>query len=651
MNRLKDFLQSHLKNYIQFDKKKCIIGIVLAVLTCIVFALFGDWGSALLCAVLFSAFGSVKFSLPKTWMSYLAFALWAGVAVWYVKIAPAYTMNLVHNTWETDQILFLNYLCIFIVFATIFTISLKPKLAVSLGSFLLLLLTVINGLVYPFRGRELGFMDLFAIRTAMNVAGQYHVQFTLNIVYVIVRWIAILFIGYSLPELPKLPRLLPRAIGAFVVMATIFILNPLSLKVPIKTWASEGTRLNGFYINVYMTVRDSSMKKPPKYSPASVEQTAGQYLATETVEDLSELPDVVVIMNESFADLRTLGDLNTNREITPFIDSLSENTIRGYALTSVYGGNTANAEFELLTGHSMAFFPDSSVPYQQYIHKETHSLANVMESHGYETFGTHPYWESGWSRDIIYPYFGFDAITFSEAYACNYPLRDYTSDRDMFDYLLETLDNKNPQKPLFLFGVTMQNHGGYDYKGDKFTEHIQLMGREGKYPLATQYLNLLHETDMAVEYLISELKKRKEPTILLMFGDHLPQLDKNFYDELYGKKIETPLEKQLYYTVPFFIWANYDIPEETIPYTSFNYLSIPLLENAGVPLSPYLRFLKDTQEIIPALNYRGFYSKEKDALITYSEASPTEQEALNQYRTLVYNHLFDSKHKNTIFFP
>ena len=136
-----------------------------------------------------------------------------------------------------------------------------------------------------------------------------------------------------------------------------------------------------------------------------------------------------------------------------------------------------------------------------------------------------------------------------------------------------------------------------------------------------------------------------------MFGDHLPQLDQNFYDDIYGKKIETPLEKQQYYTVPIFIWANYDIPEKTIPYSSFNYLPVHLLENAGLPLSPYLRFLKSTEEIIPALNYRGFYSKEKNALITYSEASPKEQEALNQYQALVYNHLFDCKNKNTIFFP
>ncbi len=651
MNQLKDYLQSHLKNYIQFDRTKCIIGIVLAVLTCILFALSGDWGTVCLCAVLFPAFGSVKFSLPKTWMSYLMFAIWAGVAVWFVKIAPAYTMDLVHNTWETDEILFLNYLCIFITLATVFTITLKPKLAVTLGSFLLLLLAVINGFVYPFRGRELGYMDLFAIQTAINVAGQYHVKFTLNILYVIVRWVAILFIGYSLPELPRLPRLIPRVIGAFTVVVMCLSLNPLTSNVPIKTWASEGTRLNGFYINVYMTVRDASMEKPPKYSPTTVEQLAGQYLATEAVKDPSELPDVVVIMNESYADLRMFGGLNTNRDVTPFIDSLTENTIRGYALTSVYGGNTANSEFEFLTGHSMAFFPDSSVPYQQYINKQTHSLVNVMEGYGYQTVGTHPYWESGWSRDIIYPYLGFDTITFADDYANNYPVRHYTSDRDMFEYVLEHLNNNDPHKPMFLFGVTMQNHGGYDYEGEDFTQHIQLQGYEKEYPLATQYLSLLHETDMAVEYLVNELEKREKPTILLVFGDHLPQLDQNFYDDIYGKKIETPLEKQQYYTVPFFIWANYDIPEKTIPYSSFNYLPVHLLENAGLPLSPYLRFLKSTEEIIPALNYRGFYSKEKNALITYSEASPKEQEALNQYQALVYNHLFDHKNKNTIFFP
>lgn len=640
-----------LKNYIQFNKQRCIAGIILAVLSFIVCALYEAWWSASFYALLFALSGLVKLSSPKTWLSYILFALWTGITVWLVKIAPAYTLNLVNNTWETKDILFLNYLCILLSMVSVFTVSIKPKLSVCIGSFILLFLTIINGFLYEFRGRELGFMDILSIPTAINVINNYHPALTLNMLYVILSWVAVLFVGLGLPKLPKLPHLLPRVAG---VLALIGILLPLkfnTVDIPIKTWASEGTRLNGFYLNVYMTVRDSSMKKPKNYHAANVEQIAQQYLASEQMEENAKRPNVIIIMNESFADLRQFGDLCTTQTLTPFIDSLSENTIRGKALSSVFGGNTANSEFEVLTGHSMSFFPDFSVPYQQYIHKETHNLTNVMESYGYKTMGTHPYWNNGWSRNTIYPYFGFDKITFSEAYANNYPLRYYTSDRDMFEYILENLADKEDDRPLFLFGVTMQNHGGYDYNGDNFVERIQFTQSEGEYPLATQYINLLNETDKAVKYFINQLKRQKEPTIVLFFGDHLPQLEKDFYTDLYGGNFKTLPEQQLHYTVPFFIWANYDIPEETIFCTSLNYLSVHLLEAAGLPLSPYQRFLADTETIIPALNHSGFYSKEQETFIPYNEASPKEQEALNRYQSLVYNHLFDRRHKNTIFFP
>ena len=72
-------------------------------------------------------------------------------------------------------------------------------------------------------------------------------------------------------------------------------------------------------------------------------------------------------MNESFSDLSVLGDLQTNMPLTPFIDSLKENTTKGYALSSVFGAKTPNSEWEFMSGNSMAFLPMGSVVYQQYI--------------------------------------------------------------------------------------------------------------------------------------------------------------------------------------------------------------------------------------------------------------------------------------------
>lgn len=117
-------------------------------------------------------------------------------------------------------------------------------------------------------------------------------------------------------------------------------------------------------------------------------------------------------MNESFADLSVVGDFETNTQVTPFMDSLSENTLKGYALSSVYGAKTPNSEWEFETGNSMAFLPDGSVVYQQYINDDPTSIVSNLKNIGYTTVAMHPYYATGWSRNKVYPHLGYDETYF-----------------------------------------------------------------------------------------------------------------------------------------------------------------------------------------------------------------------------------------------
>ena len=107
------------------------------------------------------------------------------------------------------------------------------------------------------------------------------------------------------------------------------------------------------------------------------------------------MPNIIVVMNESFSDLSVLGDFKTNEDYLPFLHSLqqgAENTVTGMLNVSVCGGNTADTEYEFLTGNTMAFLPQGSIPYQQYITKELPALPAYLASLGYETVATHPYY-------------------------------------------------------------------------------------------------------------------------------------------------------------------------------------------------------------------------------------------------------------------
>ena len=77
--------------------------------------------------------------------------------------------------------------------------------------------------------------------------------------------------------------------------------------------------------------------------------------------------NVIVIMNESLSDLSVLPGVESNTDAMPFLRSLTENTIKGYAYSSVFGGTTANSEYEFLTGNTTAFLPAGTVPYHLYV--------------------------------------------------------------------------------------------------------------------------------------------------------------------------------------------------------------------------------------------------------------------------------------------
>ncbi len=375
---------------------------------------------------------------------------------------------------------------------------------------------------------------------------------------------------------------------------------------------------------------------------------------TETVDSVEEddYPTIIVIMDESFSDLRVLGsNLQTNIEVTPFLDSLNENVIKGYALSSVFGGNTANSEYEFLTGNTMAFLPKGSIAYQQYVKSSTASLVSCLELFGYSSFATHPYLPNGWLRTTVYPFLSFDGFSFIDDYPNTNIIREYISDQEMFEYIVEQYEGRDETIPFFLFGVSMQNHGSYEYEEDDFEETIWLEGSAGSYPKAEQYLSLIHETDSALEYLISYFQAVDEPVVIVFYGDHLPSLEEEFYEEVHGGSFDTLDEQELKYTVPFFIWANYDIEEQEVSLTSLNYLSTYVMEVAGLQKSAYQEFLSDVMEVIPAINSQGYYSLANGCFMDVDDAEGEEAEMLLKYWQIQYNGMFDGDNRSQVFFP
>ena len=175
----------------------------------------------------------------------------------------------------------------------------------------------------------------------------------------------------------------------------------------------------------------------------------------------------------------------------------------------------------------------------------------------------------------------------------------------------------------------------------------------GYYPDVNQYLSLVNTSDAALQNLIHYFSNVDEKVEIVFFGDHQPSLNNNFYVSLNGNGLSGLTLEQLedLFTVPFFIWTNYDTPEEKVEITSLNFLSTLTLERAGMELPAYNQFLADMMKVVPAINSRGYYSKAQGTYLHIDEASGEEAEWIKRYHILQYNAMFDKRGRSDVFFP
>lgn len=401
---------------------------------------------------------------------------------------------------------------------------------------------------------------------------------------------------------------------------------------------------NGFVVTFLMDLQYMSVDKPDGYSVENAKELldrqdglkwmalgekqeeahVGQY-------DKETLPNVIVVMDEAFSDLKVLGDFAASEDYMPFLHTLQQgacNTVTGQLHVSVMGGNTANTEFEFLTGDTMAFLPAGSIPYQQYVRGEIPTLASYLKSLGYETVAMHPYYATGWNRDKVYPQFGFDTFYDWESYLGAGYTRKYVDDESCVDKIIETYENKSKDTPLFLFNVTMQNHSPYTDGWQAEEGNITVDG-VGSSQLS-EYLTLMKLSDAALEKLITYFTAQEEPTVILFFGDHQPtDAVAEPILNLNGQSSETLSEEEAdrRYEVPYVIWANYDIKEAREADTSVNYLAAQMMEYAGIPLSEYQNYLLDVTKELP--------------LISTQQTDDIDSEAAREYQMLQYYLLFD----------
>lgn len=573
----------------------------------------------------------------------ILFALVIPVGCFYTFETLTHQMSTMIELAKRLNIAFYYWLFLFVFF-----IAGRTSISMAICVSAIAAIGVGNYFVVMFRSNPIIPWDIYSFETAMSVADNYVFSVDWALAEHIAMFILMLIVGVRTNIRLNKKILRPILTVAMCIPAYFYISYLWQDNLERNTGLND-TLFNakymhskdGFFVSFILDIHFLQIEEPKNYSDEYALSLLNEQ-EVEKVETPEELPDIIAIMDETFSDPAVLGEFETNKDYMPFVHSILRgevaNTISGYTDVSVLGGNTANSEFEFLTGNSMAFFPNGSVPYLQYIRDGISTIVPQLEEYGYTTYGTHPYRAKGWNREFIYDLMGFDYRYFQGSFPFEDKLRNYVSDEADFKSILEW--RNNTEGPFFMFNVTMQNHSNYGGDFDNFDPQIVAKFKNtssNKY--LNKYLSLMYETDQDVASLLSELSQSDRKTIVVFWGDHQPNdyVVRPIYKE-YGLDFDnqTYEQQQQRQKTPFFIWANYDIQEQTNVEISLNYLNILLFETAGLQLDEYQTFRKNLwQGQIPMMNAVGYRNDDGD-LVEYDDAPEEIQNLLNEYQNIQY---------------
>ncbi len=670
-----------------------IVGVVVAVALC-VYAAMGQvegvpiWGMAIaVIALLFMSF----LTLFKDRRGEKAMRVWKRVRPFIMIIAAPLGFYLLERTankslFDMDPFYAIINICILsVLYAIIFFIGQRTCAAAGIYLVACLVLGMVNHFVIAFKGQPLTPADLAAWQTAAAVSPGYAYTFTEPLVESLAICVCYCMLMGLLPhvKLTRVKVIVNTAIAVVLALCFGLWVSQVNIKetysVKVDVWfAARSYGKQGTALCFLAQFQELQPEKPDGYSSQEADELLKK--ADETkIGDTNRLsksdedPTVIVIMNETFSDLSKYPGLEDTEAYPDLYYKIADTAVEsGDLYVSAMGGGTCNSEFELLTGASIGNMGGGVYPYMLYDLTGTTGLPSYFDSKGYATHAIHPAEATNWRRDRIYQQLEFNDFTDIAAFEDAPTLRDLVTDRATYDYILDLLEAD--EDPQFIFDVTIQNHSGYTKGGisDDIAVSVDVDGSD-KNDEMNEYLSCLQQSDEDIDYLVKQLEKIDRPIVLCFFGDHQPSFNDWLFEATHDGK--EPDELGLYavqerYEVPYMIWANkaaqdegiteksvdetheadahdagnksrVDVNKDGITFTSTNYLSARLVEDAGLELSPYYKFLLNTEEEMPAINLNGFMTDD-GTWYWYGEDDSLDK-VINNYKIVQYDNLFNKK--------
>ncbi len=361
------------------------------------------------------------------------------------------------------------------------------------------------------------------------------------------------------------------------------------------------------------TSTSAGISKPKGYSEELIsgilenKTRRGTDTHIKETDDSRDHPNIIVLQMESFTVAQDYKNIEVSRDPTPVFNDLYNNYTSGSFEVPACGAGTANTEFEVLTGISSRFFGPGEYPYKGKLRKNVlESMAYVARSHGYVTSALHNHRALFYNRNEVYANLGFDSFT-SVEYMNNvtFTPTNWCKDSVLTSEIMDIM--KSTDQRDFMHVISVEGHGSYPTEQvfkNPYTE-VTAQDEETKWKYE-YYLNECHEMDSFIGDLIDEIEAAGEPTVMIIYGDHIPALDVR--EEDYN-------QKDLYST-RYVIWDNMGLPKEDKDICAYQSGAV-LLEDAGLShegiIFDYQQTCSDKSETylddLETLSYDMLYGK------------------------------------------
>lgn len=498
----------------------------------------------------------------------------------------------------TSPVIFLLNTMIIMTTMSIAYFFRKRVFVYALVSVIWLLIAVINFVVLCSRKTPFTAMDIYLIKDAVKVIPLY-----INIFQMIIIIAGVAVVVAALVMIwKKSEKCTVQLSGKKFYIAALFKVGIIFL----ITYSYTAALIINGYVEMHFgnlahayqdygvaycfasSIKDRGIGRSKEYSQEYMDNLKMD-LDETSIEVSEKTPNIIFVQLESFFDPKLVKGVEFSYNPTPNFDRLREEYSSGYLSVPCFGAGTANTEFEVQTGVNLDDFGPGEYPYRTVMQSKTcESAAYDLKKIGYATHAIHNNDATFYDRYKVFSHLGYDTFTPIEYMSSDYqktPL-GWAKDKMLVPEIRKTLDSTENMD--YIFTISVQGHGDYPaVMPEGYIPSVKVSGffAEDEQTQFEYYVNQIHEMDSFIGELVNMLERRREETVLVMYGDHLPTF--SFTNDT--------MENADIYQTEYFIWSNFDMEKIDMNLQAYQ-LSAAVFERLGISEGYIMKFHQTKHE-------------------------------------------------------